>query len=116
MTKTVKLTNSYSSIAKKLGSNPLFFCMVDSTTLDRSTIDIPGTAVCSYNEIKDDPANVQILNLKTDAAGRMTRDTSSVHSVVSTNIYAFDNKDSVQEMPDTVANGLIEQNIIEEVS
>ena len=49
MTKTLKLTQSYLNYIKKFSSlpNPLFHHIVDSTTLDRSTIDIPGTAICS---------------------------------------------------------------------
>ncbi len=117
MTKTLKLTQNYIQFTKKLHKpKPLFFHMVDSTTLDRSTIDIVDTAIPSYAEIKADVNNVTIFNQKIDSLGRFTRDNTSIHSTISVNLYEWTNKGSQVVVPDSIATDLIAKNIVEEVT
>ncbi len=119
MTKTVKLTESYLKIITKLKNpKPFLWLMVDRATLDMSTIKILGKAICSYEEIKADPTNVKILNTKIDNLGRVTRDESSIHSTISVNLYAFENKNSTCVIPNSVIDNfkLITKNLVEEVT
>ena len=119
MTKTVKLTASYVRKVTFLKiPKPLYRHIVDRTTLNRSTIEIPGVAMRKYDEIKHDLANVYLLNTKLDSLGRPTRDESSIYNPddpISVNVYTFEDKTTQVVVPDVVATDLINRGIVEEV-
>ena len=116
MTKTVRLASVFSKACLRLKTKkPFFRYIVDSTTLDRSTIDIAGTAMYSYDEIKNDLDNVNILNQKIDSLGQPTRDESSIHSTISVNVYIFEDENSQMIVPNIVADDLISKNIAQEL-
>lgn len=116
MTKTVRLTESFIKKVKVLKiSPPLYRHIVDSTTLDRSTIEMPGAAMCKYDEIKHDLNNVNLLNIKIDSNGFTTRDVSSIHSTISVNVYTFEDSTSKVDVPEIVFNDLSLRGIVEEV-
>ncbi len=118
MPKTAKLTASYIKKVTFLKTpKPLYRHIVDSTTLDRSTIDVVGAFMRPYKEIEHDLNNVDLLNPKLDSEGlpTNTRDDSSIHSTISVNVYTFEDETTQVVLPDTIFNDLNSRGIVEEV-
>ncbi len=120
MTKTVKLTASYIRKVTLLKiPKPLYRHIVDSTTLDRTTLDVEGVWMPSYDEIKDDLANVYLFNSKLDSKGLpYTRDESSIYNPddpIAVNVYTFEDEKTEVELPDGIFTDLQARGVVEEV-
>jgi len=114
MTKTVRLTQKYIRIIKFLKSRGAktitgdLFSMYDGTNLA-----VDNTAY-DHKDIARDSSSVPLYDLRTDAAGRLTKDLNSINRTVSVDLYTIEDENDTTVMPNEIVDRFV--GIVEEVT